>query len=83
MRDPRRHRIDYMPGPAALAVLEQAQARFQDHTQQAIIDRLVITGFSALFHQHWVAPALHGRNRTRWRVMEPDGASRCVKKPRP
>jgi hypothetical protein len=67
MRDPRRQRIDYMPGPAALAVLEHAQERFPDHSQQAMIDRLLIIGYSALLHQHWQPPALHGRNRLRWR----------------
>lgn len=68
MRDPRRRRIDYLPGPAALDALRLAAQRYPDLRMPALLDKLVITGLSALAHEHWIAPPLHGRDRHRWRV---------------
>ena len=65
----KRKRIDWMPGKAAQAVLSAAEARFPQLGQQALIDKLVICGWSALEHEHWQEPALHGRNRDRWLVQ--------------
>lgn len=65
-----RVRVDYMPGPAALEALEAAQALHPDCNTQALIDRLVITGLSALVHGHWEPPRLYGRNRERWKLPE-------------
>ena len=47
-----RVRVDYMPGPAALEALQTAQGLFPNSNTQALIDRLVITGLSALVHGH-------------------------------
>jgi hypothetical protein len=65
-----RVRVDYMPGPAALEALEAAQALHPDCNTQALIDRLVITGLSALVHGHWEPPRLYGRDRERWKLTE-------------
>ena len=65
-----RVRVDYMPGPAALEALEAAHALHPDCNTQALIDRLVITGLSALVHGHWEAPRLYGRDRDRWKLPE-------------
>lgn len=65
-----RVRVDYMPGPAALEALEAAQALHPDCNTQALIDRLVITGLSALVHGHWAPPRLYGRDRERWKLPE-------------
>lgn len=66
-----RTRVDYMPGPAALEALQVAGDMFPDANAQALIDRLVITGLSALVHGHWEPPRLYGRDRARWKL--PDG----------
>jgi len=68
-------RIDYMPGPAAVQALSVAGEVYPDHTQSALIDRLVIVGLSALMHEHnaWRAPYLPGRLRNRWKLPEMDG----------
>lgn len=62
-----RVRVDYMPCPAAVAALEAAQALYPDSSTQALIDRLVITGLSALVLGHWQPPRLWG-NRDRWKL---------------
>lgn len=64
-----RIRIDYMPGPAALDALALAAAMFPDRPQ-ALIDRLVICGLSALAHRHWRPPPLYGKNRDAWRLPD-------------
>lgn len=68
MTKPELRRIDYAPGPAASDALREAAELWPDLNLQAQIDRLVISGMSALKHQHWVPPALHGRQRQRWRL---------------
>jgi hypothetical protein len=48
----------------------------EEASAQALIDRLVITGLSALVHLQWRAPMLYGR-RERWRLppnLAPDNA---------
>jgi len=65
-----RTRVDYMPGPAALAALEVAQQHFPGNNTQALIDRLVITGLSALVHGHWQPPRLYGRDRDGWKLPD-------------
>lgn len=64
-----RVRVDYMPGPAALEALQLAQELFPDAATQALIDRMVITGLSALVHREWRAPHLYG-HRDRWKLPE-------------
>lgn len=63
-----RVRVDYTPGAAALAALQAAQALYPNSNVQALIDRLVITGLSALVQQHWSPPSLYGRDRNRWKL---------------
>ena len=63
-----RTRIDYMPAPAAVEALRAAQALHPTDNTQALIDRLVIVGLSALVHPPWRPPALHGRDRDRWQL---------------
>ena len=65
-----RPRVDYMPGPAALAALQAARRLHPDCNIQRLIDRLVITGLSALVHGHWEPPKLYGRDRERWKLPE-------------
>lgn len=65
-----RVRVDYMPGPAALEALKAAQALHPGSNTQALIDRLVITGLSALVHGRWEPPRLSGRDRERWKLPE-------------
>ncbi len=64
-----RTRIDYMPCPAAVEALEAAQAYHPKDSTQALIDRLVITGLSALVHGRWEPPHLWGR-RDKWRLPD-------------
>lgn len=68
MPDTTRLRLDYMPGAAALAALDRAASFFPSLARQALIDRLVICGLSALEHTHWQPPTLLGSNRDRWRL---------------
>ena len=63
-----RVRVDYMPGSAAVEALQAAQGLFPNSNTQALIDRLVITGLSALVHGHWKPPPLYGRNRDVWKL---------------
>lgn len=65
-----RVRVDYMPGLAALEALQAAQGLFPNSNTQALIDRLVITGLSALVQGHWKPPPLHGRNREAWKLPD-------------
>jgi hypothetical protein len=65
-----RTRIDYMPCPAALEALQAAQKLHPDHITQRLIDRLVITGLSALVHGRWEPPRLPGRNREQWKLPD-------------
>ncbi|KRD56084.1 hypothetical protein ASE52_07780 [Acidovorax sp. Root275] len=64
----RRVRVDYMPGPAAVEALQAAQGLFPNSNTQALIDRLVITGLSALVQGHWKPPPLYGRDRDKWKL---------------
>ena len=63
-----RTRIDYSPAPAAVEALRAAQALHPTDNTQALIDRLVIVGLAALVHPPWKPPALHGRDRDRWKL---------------
>lgn len=63
-----RTRIDYMPGKAALQALDRAQELYPGGSTQAMIDRLVITGLSALVQAHWKPPGLYGRDRDAWKL---------------
>ncbi|MCZ8109299.1 MAG: hypothetical protein ACK5Y8_00800 [Betaproteobacteria bacterium] len=65
-----RVRVDYMPGPAALEALQAAQGLHPRDNTQALLDRLVITGLSALVHGRWEPPRLFGRDREHWRLPE-------------
>lgn len=56
-----------MPGQAAQEAIEAGRELFGLLGTQEIIDRLVITGLSALKHR-WVPPAFHGRDRDTWRL---------------
>ena len=70
MNKANRIRVDYMPGPAAVEALNAAQNLHPTDNTQALIDRLVITGLSALVHRRWEPPRLYGRNRERWELPE-------------
>lgn len=65
-----RVRVDYMPGPAAVEALQAAQGLFPNSNTQALIDRLVITGLSALMQGHWRPPPLYGRDRDAWKLPD-------------
>jgi hypothetical protein len=62
-----RTRIDYMPGKAALHALELAAKLHPRLRQQALIDKLLITGLSAM---RWQLPALYGHDRDRWKLPD-------------
>jgi len=64
-----RVRVDYMPGAAALQALQAAQDLYPKANTQALIDRMVITGLSALVHGKWQPPSLWGR-RNRWKLPD-------------
>lgn len=61
-----RLRIDWVPGGAALQSLEIGERLWPHLRRQEVIDRLVITGLSALQHPPWRPPALPGQDRDRW-----------------
>jgi hypothetical protein len=65
-----RVRIDYMPGCAAVEALHIASERFPALRTQALIDKLLICGLSALVHQHWKPPMLYGKSREGWRLPD-------------
>ncbi len=65
-----RVRVDYMPGPAAVEALQAAQRLYPNSNTQALIDRLVITGLSALVQGHWKPPPLYGRDRDVWNLPD-------------
>ena len=65
-----RVRIDWMPGAAALEALDVAAVMFPDARPQALIDRLVICGLSALMHRHWHPPYLGGKDRDKWKLPD-------------
>ena len=58
-----------MPGAAAVEALQAAQAMYPKANTQALIDRMVITGLSALVHGKWQPPCLWGA-RDRWRLPD-------------
>jgi hypothetical protein len=62
-----RLRIDYMPCQAALEALQAAQDLYPKDNTQALIDRLVITGLSAVVRGKWEPPSLWGQ-RDRWQL---------------
>jgi len=62
-----RVRVDYMPCPAAVEALQAAHAHHPKDNTQALIDRLVIIGLSALVHGKWEPPLLWG-HRDRWKL---------------
>ena len=63
-----RVRVDYMPSGAAGEALQAGQVLYPDASTQALIDRMVITGLSALVQGHWKPPRLYGRDRDRWKL---------------
>ena len=63
-----RVRVDYMPGAAALEVLQAARDFYPHSNTQALIDRLVIVGYSALVQARWEPPRLSGRDRDGWKL---------------
>ncbi len=64
-----RVRVDYMPCAAAVEALQAAQAHHPRDNTQALIDRLVIIGLSALVHGKWEPPHLWG-HRDRWELPD-------------
>ena len=64
-----------MPGAAAVEALQAAQELYPKANTQALIDRMVITGLSALVHGKWQPPVLWGP-RDRWQL--PDELRDCV-----
>ena len=63
-----RTRLDYMPGVAACNALALAAEMYPNLRTQALIDKMVITGVSALHYQHWKPPALYGKDRDKWQL---------------
>jgi hypothetical protein len=63
-----RPRIDYMPGPAAMQALQRAAITFPDVRQQALIDKLLITGLCALSWRLPELPRLYGSDRVAWQL---------------
>ena len=63
-----RARVDYMPGPAAQEVLQAARDLYPHSNTQALIDRLVIVGYSALVQARWEPPRLSGPDRDGWKL---------------
>ena len=65
-----RTRIDYTPCKAALKALQAAQGLHPKDNTQALIDRQVIVGYSALVQPRWEPPHLYGRNREAWKLPQ-------------
>ena len=63
-----RARVDYMPCAAALEVLQAARDLYPNGSLQALIDRLVIVGYSALVQARWEPPRLSGPDRDGWKL---------------
>lgn len=63
-----KNRVDWMPGPAALRALGIAEEMWTGLRRQDVIDRLVLTGLSAVLHEPWREPVLQGRSRYRWEL---------------
>ena len=64
-----RVRVDYMPCQAAIEALQAAQVMHPKENTQALIDRLVITGLSALVHGKWQPPKFWGQ-RDGWKLPD-------------
>jgi len=64
-----RVRVDYMPCQAAIDALQAAQSMYPKANTQALIDRMVITGLSALVHGKWQPPNLWGQ-RDGWKLPD-------------
>lgn len=60
-------RIDWMPCVAAKDAVRLGQQMWPGLSRQAVIDRLVIDGISAVLHRPWREPILHG-SRHRWEL---------------
>lgn len=71
MRDPKKPRIDYTPGRAAATAIDEEHQKHPDFTLQAVIDRLVLIGYSAVNSAHWQPPHLPGRSRKQWKLQPP------------
>lgn len=68
-RDPDRIRIDYQPGPAALAAIEEAEALAGPKlSKAALLDKLVLWGLWCAKKEQDRPPPLFGTNRARWRA---------------
>ena len=67
-----RTRIDYMPGTAALDALALAEDMYPNLRTQALIDRMVIAGVSAIQHsaqyKPWQPPSMWGTDRDKWKL---------------
>ena len=69
MQKTKRVRVDYMPCQAAIEALHAAQVIYPKASTQALIDRMVITGLSALVHSRWQPPSLWG-HRECWKLPD-------------
>ncbi len=67
-RNSSRYRCEWQPGRAALEAVEIAERLHPHLGRQAVIDKLVLVGLSALQHRPWVPPALFGNDRDTWRL---------------
>ena len=67
-RDPNRTRIDYQPGPAALAALQEAATIAGPKlSTQALLDKLVLWGVWCAKKEVDRPPAVFGTNRAKWK----------------
>lgn len=66
-----------MPGAAAVQALVIARDNFPGLNTQALVDKLVICGVSALLHEHWKPPWLHGGRRDRWKLPDELSPEEC------
>lgn len=64
-------RIDLEVTPGVQEVLEAAMAlpECRHLNRLAVIDKLILTGYAALAHDHWRPPQLSGK-RQRWRLPQ-------------
>ena len=67
-RNPTRVRIDYQPGPAALAALREAEGIAGPKlSTQALLDKLVLWGVWCAKKEQDRPPPLFGAKRDRWK----------------
>ena len=68
MSGPKRPAIEWIPSPAGEQALLIAQRLYPQLSRPALIEKLLITGLSAIRHAPWTPPPLWGSDRMAWKL---------------